>query len=171
MDKVEIRRGTAVDVLTPSTPEDFAYINANLRTMDKYEQDHFVKNAGMSPDSLDMMEQSWTLHLKGEIVGYVAIQLPPMHSPMSTSRFVPMLSTTNVAHHPLDFARLSRPVLEFVLAHSKAWVTDFFSIPLSKYEATVRWHEKTMRWHRVTEYDILGEKAILFHIKRKDIVK
>ena len=169
---IEVRRGTAVGVLTPSTEDDFAYINANLREMDKFEQDHFLKSGTMDhPDSLDMMEAAWTLHLKGEIVGFVGLQIAPLQSPLSTSRFVPMLSTVNVEHHPLDYARLSRPILECVAAHAKPWVRDFFSVPLAKYEASVRWHEKTMGWHRAAEYDLFGEKAILFHLTRKELTK
>lgn len=172
MEAIEIRRGTAVGVLTPSTEEDFAYINANLREMDKFEQDHFISKCGASgPDSLRMMEKSWTLHLKGEIVGYVALQLPPMQSSLSNARFVPMLSTTNVVHHPIDYARLSRPILDYVMAQAPTWVTEFFSLPLAKYEAAVRWHEKTMGWHRVAEYDLFGEKAVLFSLDRKEISK
>jgi len=64
METVEIRRGTAVGILTPSTEDDFAYINANLRTMDKFEQDHFREKCGIDKvDSLDQIERSWTLHL------------------------------------------------------------------------------------------------------------
>ena len=170
MDEVKITRGTATAVLTPSTDEDFAYINANLREMDKFEQTHFREKCGINEvDSLNLFEKSWTLHLDGEIVGYVALQIPPMQSSFSSVRFVPMLSTKNVAHHPLDYARLSRPVLEHVLRSAPAWVTDFYSMPLAKYTASVRWHEKTMRWHRVRELDAMGEKAVLFYLNRKEI--
>ena len=92
-----------------------------------------------------------------------------MQSAFSPVRFVPMLSTTNAAHHTVDYARLSRPALEHVLRSSPAWVTDFYSLPLAKYTASVRWHEKTMRWHRVREIDIEGETAVLFHLNRKEI--
>ena len=170
MDETKVTRGTAVGVLTPSTDEDFAYINANLRDMDRFEQDHFREKCGVDAvDKLSLFERSWTLHLDGEIVGYVALQIPPMQSAFSPVRFVPMLSTKNVEHHPLDYARLSRPILEHVIRSAHPWVTDFYSLPLARYEATVRWHEKTMRWHRVREFDLIGEKAILFHLKRKDI--
>lgn len=170
MDGIEIRRGTAIGILTPSTDADFDYINANLRDMDKFEQDHFATKCGVrTVDSLPLFEKSWTLHLNGEIVGYVALQIPAMQSAFSPVRFVPMLSTTNVDRHPLDYARLSRPVLEHVLRSAPAWVTDFYSLPLAKYTASVRWHEKTMRWHRVREFDVMGEKAILFHLSRKEI--
>lgn len=170
MDEVKITRGTATAVLTPSTKEDFAYINANLRDMDQFEQTHFREKCGIDDvDSLHLFEKSWTLHLGGEIVGYVALQIPTMQSAFSPVRFVPMLSTKNVEHHPLDYARLSRPVLEHVLRSAPAWVTDFFSLPLAKYTASVRWHEKTMRWHRVRELDAMGEKAVLFYLNRKEI--
>lgn len=169
MDAVEIRRGTAVGVLTPSTAEDFEYINAHLRAEDKFEQDHFSKTCGVDRvDGLDLMEKSWTLHLKDEIVGYVALQLPPMQSAFSNVRFVPMLSTTNVEHHPLDYVRLSRPILGYVVRQAPKWVDEFYSLPLAKYEATVRWHEKTMGWHRVAEFDVMGEKAILFNLNRRE---
>lgn len=170
MDAVEIRRGTAVGVLTPSTPEDFAYVNAHLRAMDRYEQVHFIRCGDIpGPDSLAQMERAWTLRLRGEIVGYVALQVPPMKSPMASFRFVPMLSTTNVGHHPLDYVRLSRPILEYVVSQAPAWVTDFLSAPLERYAQSVKWHEKTMGWRRLASYDVYGERSILFHLNRKDI--
>ena len=167
---VRIRRGTAVGVLTPATEDDFAYVNANLREMDRFEQDHFIKCGDIpGPDSLAQMERAWTLRLRGEIVGYVALQVPPMKSPMASFRFVPMLSTTNVGHHPLDYARLSRPILEYVISQAPAWVTDFLSAPLERYAQSVKWHEKTMGWRRLASYDVCGERSILFHLNRKDI--
>lgn len=170
MDEVKITRGTATAVLTPSTKEDFAYINANLRDMDKFEQTHFREKCGVSEvDQLGLLEKSWTLHLDGEIVGFVALQVPPMQSSLSADRFVPMLSTKNVAHNPIDYVRLTRPVFEYVIRQAPAYVRNFYSLPLAKYAATVRWHEKTMGWHRVREFDICGEKAVLFHLNRKEI--
>jgi len=170
MGATEIRRGTAVAVLTPSTDEDFGYINSHLRDMDRFEQDHFVGVGGIDHrDSLDQMEASWTLHLHGEIVGYVALQVPPGRSPMANFRFMPMLSTVNVAHHPIDYARLSRPILEYVAGRAPSWVEFFLSAPLSKYARSVKWHEKTMGWRRVAEYDAGGEMATLFMITRKEL--
>lgn len=169
-DAVEIRKGTAVAVLTPSTDADFEYINSHLRDMDKFEQDHFLAaDPSSRRDSLDQMEKSWTLHLKGEIVGYVALQVPPGRSPMARFRIVPMLSTTNVEHHPIDYARLSRPVLEYVASQSPKWVEVFLSAPLSKYARSVKWHEKTMGWHRSGECAAGGEMATLFTITRKEL--
>ena len=167
---VIIRRGTAEAVLTPATADDFAYINANLRELDRFEQDHFLRHGGCDRrDCLDQMEKAWTLRLRGEIVGYVGLQLPPMASPMTDLRFMPMLSTVAAARHTVDYARLSRPVLEYVIGEAPPWVTDFLSIPLARYAASVRWHERTMGWRRLAELDIFGERAILFHISRKDI--
>lgn len=169
-DAIEIRRGTAVAMLTPSTDADFEYINANLRQMDQFEQDHFLAaDPSFRRDSLDQMEQSWTLHLKGEVVGYVALQLPPGRSPMANHRFMPMLSTRNVEHHPIDYARLSRPVLEYVASQAPSWVEFFLSAPLSRYARSVKWHEKTMGWRRVGEYDAGGNLATLFTITRKEL--
>lgn len=169
-DAVEIRKGTAVAVLTPSTDADFEYINSHLRDMDKFEQDHFLAtDPSFRRDSLDQMEKSWTLHLKGEIVGYVALQKPLGCSPMVRFRVVPMLSTTNVAHHPIDYTRLSRPILEYVASQAPKWVEVFISAPLSKYIRSVKWHEKTMGWRRSGEYDAGGEKATLFTISRKEL--
>lgn len=168
---VTIRRGTAVAVLTPSTEEDFDYINANLRTLDKFEQDHFIAIGDTDRrDSLEQMEKSWTLHLKGETVGYVALQVLLGFTRMSNIRYVPMLSTVNVEHHPIDYARLSRPVLEYIASQAPSWVDTFFSAPLSRYEQSVKWHEKTMGWHRVGEYDVGGEMATLFKTTRKELI-
>ena len=170
--EIRIHKGSAVGVLTPSTEADFAYINAHLRSLDRFEQEHFMRAGSLDrPDSLDMMETSWTLHLRDEIVGYVALMVPSLQSPLSHVRFVPMLSTENVSHHPLDYARLSRPILEWVLDQAPAWVTDFYSFPLAKYDAAVRWHEKTMRWHKVGEFDAEGEKVFIYHISRKEMEK
>ena len=168
---VIIPRGTARAVLTPSTDEDFAYINANLRDMDRFEQDHFCRVMGTETrDSLDQMEKSWTLHLHGEIVGYVALQVPTGSSPMSHIRGIPMLSTVNVEHHPVDFARLSRPVLEYVASQAPSWVDTFLSAPLKRYARAVRWHERTMGWTRVGEFDVgNGEKTVLFKTTRKEL--
>ena len=169
-DAVEIRRGTAVGVLTPSTDADFDYINAHLRDMDKFEQDHFCRVLGTERrDSLDQMEKSWTLHLGGEIVGYVALQVLPGSSPMANVRGIPMLSTAAVAHHPIDYARLSRPVLEYVASQAPSWVDTFLSAPLARYEQAVQWHARTMGWHCVCSFDVGGEKAILFKISRKEL--
>ena len=171
-DAVEIRRRTALAVLTPSTDEDFEYINSHLRPLDRFEQDHFLRaDPSFRRDSLDQMERSWTLRLKGEIVGYVALQLPPGFTPMSTVRYVPMLSTVNVEHHPLDYARLTRPVLKSVASQAPSWVQTFLSAPLAKYEQSVKWHEKTMGWHRLGEYDVGGERAVLFKLERRELAK
>ena len=170
MGATEIRKGTAVAVLTPSTDEDFDYINAHLREMDRFEQDHFCRaDPSFRRDSLDQMETSWTLRLCGAIVGYVALQVPPGRSPMADFRFVPMISTANVEHHPIDYARLSRPVLEYVASQAPSWVGHFLSAPLSKYARSVKWHERTMGWHRVGEFDAGGEMATLFMITRKEL--
>ena len=168
---VVIRRGTAEGVLTPATKEDFDYVNANLRADDKYEQDYFAARCGGKIDSPDMFEKSWTLRLRGEIVGYVAIQLAAGQNIMSPARFVPMLSTTNVLHHPTDFARLSRPILAYVASQAPAWVTEFYSTPLLRYAASVRWHEKTMKWHRLFDFDADGERAAVFKLTRKELEK
>ena len=171
-DAVEIRRGTAVGVLTPSTEADFEYVNSHLRDMDRFEQDFCCRvDPAFRRDSLDQMERSWTLHLKGEIVGYVALQVLPGFTPMSTVRHVPMLSTVNVEHHPIDYARLSRPILEYVASQAPSWVETFLSAPLAKYERSVKWHERVMGWHRFGEYDVGGEKAVLFRITRKELTK
>lgn len=168
-DAVEIRRGTAVGVLTPSTDADFEYINSHLRPLDKFEQDHCCRILGESVrDCLAHMEKSWTLHLKGEIVGYVALQVPPLSSPMSHVRNVPMTSTTNVAHHPIDYVRLSRPILEFVVSQAPAWVDTFISAPFKRYAQSIKWQEN-MGWHRVGEFDMgAGELAVLLKISRKE---
>ena len=168
---VEIVRGSARAVVSPSTEEEFAYINANLREMDKFEQNHFRSHCGGKVDSLDLFEKAWTIRLKGEIVGFVAIQVASGQTVFGNSRFIPMLSTKNVEHHAIDYARLTKPVLKYVASQAQPWVTDFFSLPLAKYDASVRWHEKTMGWHRVAEYDAFGERAILFQISRKELEK
>lgn len=168
---VVVRRGTAEGVLAPATQEDFDYINANLRAEDKYEQDYFAARCGGMVDSPEMLEKAWTLRLRGEIVGYVALQLAAGQNILSPARFVPMLSTANVLHHPTDFARLSRPILAYVASQAPAWVTDFYSIPLLRYAASVRWHEKTMKWHRLFDFDAGGERAALFKITRKELEK
>ena len=169
-DAVEIRRGTAVGVLTPSTDADFEYINSHLRPLDKFEQDHCCRGLGEEMrDSLDQMEKSWTLHLRGEIVGYVALQVPPGCSPMSRLRNVPMISTGNVTHHPIDYVRLSRPVLEYVISQAPQWVDTFLSAPFKRYAQSVKWQEKTMGWHRVGEFDIGGgEYVSLLRLSRKE---
>lgn len=170
MGATEIRRGTAVAVLTPSTDADFDYINSHLRDMDKFEQDHALSQCGLAkPDSLDQMEKSWTLHLCGEIVGYVAIQVPYGSSSLCNRRFVPMLSTKNVAHHPVDYVRLSLPVLRHVVRNAPPWVDDFLSLPLERYAKSVKWQEQILGFRRLAEFDLYGEKAVLLHIQRKDI--
>ena len=59
MDEIKVTRGTAMCVLTPSTDEDFAYVNANLRDMDRFEQDHFREKCGIRDvDSLHLLEKS-----------------------------------------------------------------------------------------------------------------
>lgn len=168
---ITIRRGTAVGVLTPSTEADFDYINGHLRDMDKFEQDHCCRVIGESVrDSLGHMEKSWTLNLRGEIVGYVALQVPPGCSPMSNLRNVPMISTTNVAHHPIDYVRLSRPILQYVVSQAPSWVDTFISAPFKRYAQSVKWQEKTMGWHRVGEFDMgAGETAVLLKISRKEL--
>lgn len=172
-DAVEIRRGTAVAVLTPSTDADFAYINAHLRPLDKFEQDHCCRILGEGArDSLAQMEMSWTLRLRGEIVGYVALQVPPLSSPISRIRNVPMTSTVNVAHHPIDYVRLSRPVLEYVVSQAPTWVDTFISAPFKRYAQSVKWQERVMGWHRVGEFDMGGgESAVLLKIERKEFTK
>lgn len=167
--EVVVRRGTAVGSVAPSTEADFAYVNANLRDLDRFEQDFFAERLGEPRDALDQLERAWTLRLYGEIVGYVGLQVPPAATPLSAARIVPMLSTRNVAHHPLDFARLSRPILEWTLRQAPPWVTDFWSFPLARYAASVRWHEKTMGWTKAGEADVLGERVAVFHITRKEI--
>ena len=163
---VTIRKGSALGVLTRSVQEDFDYINANLREMDQFEHDHFVECG--EADGLDGLEKSWTLHLYGEIVGYVALAIPPMESPLVPIRFVPMLSTKNVDKHPIDYARLSRSVLEYVITHAPSWVTEFYTVPLAKYRKSVKWQE-LMGWHIVREFDLNGETAVLMHLSRKEI--
>lgn len=164
---VEFRLGAAVGTAAPATDEDIARVSADLRPLDRFEQDFFAERTGAPRDSLDQMERAWTLRIGGEAVGYVGLQLPPFASPLSSVRFVPMLSTTAAGRHWIDYVRLSRPVLDWTLRQAPPWVTEFWSFPLARYDASVRWHEKTMRWRRAGEVDVLGERAVAFRITRK----
>lgn len=165
-----IRRGTARCSLAPATEADFAWVNAHLRGMDRFEQQHFIRIGDIQrPDSPDMLERAWTIRMGGEVVGYVGLQVPPGMTALSRLRFMPMLSTEAARLRPVDYARLSRPVLAWVVRQAPPWVEAFLSAPLARYAASVRWHERTMGWRRVAEYDVGGERAVLFTISRSEV--
>ena len=164
-----IRRGTARCSLAPATEADFAWVNAHLRGMDRFEQQHFIRIGDIPrPDSPDMLERAWTIRMGGEVVGYVGLQVPPGMTALSRLRFMPMLSMSQAQKMTLSLPE-SRARAAWVVRQAPPWVEAFLSAPLARYAASVRWHERTMRWRRVAEYDVGGERAVLFTISRSEV--
>lgn len=170
--EIVVRRGTAVGVLVPATDALLAEVVANLRDEDRREHEHAVRFCGeeFADTKVRHFEKCWIMRLGGETVGYVGLATDALSSPLSTARWIALLSTAAVERHALDYVRLSRPVMRRVADEAPPWVTDFYSMPLKRYEASVRWHEKTMGWRRVREAPLWeGETGVVFHKTRKEM--
>lgn len=170
--EIVVRRGTAVGVLVPATDELLAEVVANLRDEDRREHEHAARFVGeeYADTRASLFEKCWIMLLDGETVGYVGLLTDPLSSPLSESRWIALLSTEAAGRHATDYVRLTRPVLRRVAEEAPPWVTDFYSMPLKSYAASVRWHEKTMGWRRVREIPLWeGETGVLFNKKRKEM--
>lgn len=151
--------------MVASTQDDFDFINANLREMDRRETQVFDNGR---PDALADMERSWTIRDGANIVGFVATKPFADESVLSRRRFLVQLTTGHVWRIRIKYVRFSRAVLAAVAANSPKWVTDFFTLPMKAYEGAVKWDERVLKMRRLGEIDAEGVPHVLFHITRKE---
>ena len=151
--------------MVASTQDDFDFINANLREMDRRETQVFDNGR---PDALADMERSWTIRDGANVVGFVATAPFACESVMSRRRFLVQLTTEYVWRIKVKYVRFSRSVLAAVAENSPAWVTDFFTLPMKAYAGAVKWDERVLKMRKVREIDVDGVPHVLFHITRKE---
>ena len=154
--------------LAKSWQEDYDYVNAHLRDMDRRETEVFD---GGKPDRLSDMERSWTIRDGENIVGYFATMTFPDESILSRRRFLVELTTDYVWKIKVKYVRFSRRVVRAVVENTAPWATDFYTLPMADYGGTVKWQQKILGFRKINEIDVEGVKHVLLHTTRQEVLK
>lgn len=161
--KIELDMGMTLE---PSVQEDIEYTEANYREGDRMSHE----SLGGTPTRLETFEQCWTVRHDGDVLGYCGVAIPDGTTVLGPERFLCYMSTTHVDRIKVTYVKMSRRIMQAIVARARPWVDVLLSLPHAKYRGSVIWHERVLKMHPLQEVHFMGEDFILFKTTRSEVL-
>lgn len=161
--KIELDMGVTLE---ESVQEDIDYVETHFREGDRLEHE----SLGGDPTSIDEFEQCWTIRHDGDIIGFCGVAIPDGTTILGPERFLCYMSTTHADKVKLTYVKMSRRVMQEIVARTRPWVDVFLSLPNSEYRGSVIWHERVLKMARLCPVRFRGQDFVLFKTTRSEVL-